>query len=131
MKIKDNNTATNLEWCTSLYNLTYNNRHIKAGYKERGKISPYRKEVIVYSNGIEVRRADTPISLAKKMGLSDVTIRKHIYGFTDNVRGFVIRYADGSGKLDKEVLRDKKDILNKKRRENYANKKINRERGRA
>lgn len=39
---KENNKAENLEWCTTLYNNTYNNRHIKAGVKQRRYIKIYK-----------------------------------------------------------------------------------------
>ena len=34
---KTNNVVSNLEWCTFFYNNTYNDRHIKAGDKQRGR----------------------------------------------------------------------------------------------
>ena len=35
-----NYNIDNLEWCTSYYNNTYNNRHKKAGLKLKGRIAP-------------------------------------------------------------------------------------------
>ena len=36
---KENNSASNLEWCDVLYNNTYNDRHVKVGEKERHYIN--------------------------------------------------------------------------------------------
>ena len=48
---KENNSASNLEWCDVLYNNTYNNRHIKVGIKERRNIKLFKiknnEEVLV------------------------------------------------------------------------------------
>ena len=48
---KENNSATNLEWCDTLYNNTYNGRHIKVGIKERRNIKLFKiknnEEVLV------------------------------------------------------------------------------------
>lgn len=42
-----NNNVNNLEWCTNLYNTTYNNVHIKRGEKRRGiKFSEEHKKKI-------------------------------------------------------------------------------------
>lgn len=51
---KSNNYYENLEWCTYLYNLTYNNMHITRGIKQRNVqqhyVSEETKQKIIESN---------------------------------------------------------------------------------
>ena len=120
---KDNNSATNLEVCTHLHNLTWNDRHIKVGLKERGKISPYQKEVVQFKDGIELCRYPNPKIAGIAVGVNESTIRHNIYGKNKTVKGFTFQYADGSGRLTEEKLKEKRLRQNYLRRKRYEKNK--------
>ena len=56
---KTNNNLNNLEWCTKLYNNTYNDRHKKIGEKLRGKTrSEATKQKLREANSIPIVQID-------------------------------------------------------------------------
>ena len=121
----ENNCVDNLEWCTALYNLTYNDRHIKAGKKERGKKSLYRKKVKLLKNGEWFMTFLTPKDAGDFIGVTDSTVRQNIYGKTNLIKDiYSFQYLDGSGKLSDEELKRRSDRANYLRRERYARIKI-------
>jgi len=54
---RTNNKANNLEWCTALYNATYNNNAVKRGLLERAPIIQYSKDmkiIKIWSGRVEI-----------------------------------------------------------------------------
>ena len=82
-----NNCVENLEWCTAEYNLTYNDRHIKVGKKEKGKKAPNAKKVKIYKNGEWFASAFSALGAADMVGVTDATVRQNIYGKTHIIKG--------------------------------------------
>ena len=113
---KTNNIVTNLEWCTALHNLTFNERHIKVGLKERGKKPHNNKEVLIFKNGYLVGRISSVLKAAKILGVNESCIRNAIYGKGKSVKGFTFSYADGSGRWSDEQIREKMNKDNERRK---------------
>ena len=122
---KSNNCVDNLEWCSALYNLTYNDRHIKAGLKERGKKSKFRKKVKVLRDNVWIATFFTPKDAGDYVGVTETSVRQNIYGRSHIVKGhYAFQYLDGSGKLTETELRKRKDRSNYLRRLSYARNKV-------
>lgn len=120
---KDNNSAYNLEVCNRLHNLMWNNRHIKVGFKERGKEASNKKEVIQLKDCVEIARYKSVLEASQITGINESSIRHHIYGLIKEVKGFTFKYANGSGKLTSEEIRRKRDRNNYLRRIKYEKNK--------
>lgn len=75
-----NNTVENLEWCSSQYNMTYNNKHIKIGRKLAKKIGcfKYGKLIKIY-DAIQDVKIDN--FLPSKVCLCCKEKRNHHHGF--------------------------------------------------
>lgn len=103
---KTNNRVDNLEWCTRLYNLTYNDRHKKVGLKQIGKKPYNNKPVIQYTvNGEYVAKYDSVMDCAKALDCCESNIRGVIYGKQKTCKGYIFKYEDGSGRWsDEKVL---------------------------
>lgn len=121
---KTNNCVDNLEWCTALYNLTFNNRHIKAGLKERGKQPHNNKQVIQYTiNGEYVAKYNSVIECARAIGCCETAIRSVIYGKQKTCKGYIFKYEDGSGRWSEEEITQRNNRQNELRRNRYKIKK--------
>lgn len=55
---KQNNCVSNLEWCSSQYNMTYNNKHIQIGRKLAKKVGCFKdgKLIKIYEAAIDTER---------------------------------------------------------------------------
>ena len=117
---KNNNTPSNLEWCTPRQNLMHNDRHIKVGIKERGKKSQFRKKVKIIKNGEWFATYFTPQDAASLIGVNESVVRQNIYGVTKKVKDeFTFEYLDGSGRLSDEkikAIKDRRNYLRRQRR---------------
>ena len=93
--VKSNNRVENLEWCSVLYNLTYDERHIKVGLKERGKKAPNRRKVMVFKNGEWYMTFISAKATADFFGVCDSTVRDNIYGKNHIIKGeYTFKYLD-------------------------------------
>lgn len=92
---KTNNRVENLEWCSALYNLTYDDRHINVGLKERGKKAPNRRKVKVFKNGEWFMTFVSAKDTADFLGVKDSTVRGNIYGKNHIIKGeYTFEYLD-------------------------------------
>lgn len=84
-----NNIATNLEWCTSKYNINY------GGHNKRMQLS-LSKEIIQYSlDGCFLKKWESSEQAAKELNLSGSNIRKccKINNRYKTVGGYIWRYS--------------------------------------
>lgn len=65
---KANNCVDNLEWCTILYNNTYNNRHLKAGKKHTKKVNQYTLD------GEFVKEWPSIVAIQEELGFQKTSI---------------------------------------------------------
>ena len=76
---KTNNNLNNLEWCTTLYNNTYNDKHKKIGEKLRGKpLSEATKRKLSEANTGKKLSDETKRKLSKPIVQLDASINKVI-----------------------------------------------------
>lgn len=116
---KTNNFVGNLEWCSALTNLTYNNRHKTVGTKLKGRIPLTRKEVVMYKDGVEIKRFAHPQEAADYLDVSESCVRNCIYGKIHFLKGHTFEYADGSGRWSDERIREKMNKDNERRKIKY------------
>ena len=83
---KENNLATNLEWCDVLYNNTYNDRHVKVGEKERHYIN-----LIKFENNEKVNLGIMKLTDITKYHISVNAVYKYID--TDKIFYFRVNKA--------------------------------------
>lgn len=83
---RKNNRVNNLEWCSVQYNLTYNNRHIKATRKLAKKIGCFKdgKLIKVYDAVRDV----------KKAGFHDGNVCSALKGRRKSAGGYHWQYLD-------------------------------------
>lgn len=115
-EVKTNNIVTNLEWCSALTNLTYNNRHKTVGTKLKGRIPLTRKEVVMYKDGVEIKRFAHPQEAADYLGVTESSVRCCIYGKIHLLKGYNFKYADGNGRWSDERIREKMNKDNERRK---------------
>lgn len=89
---KENNNVYNLEWCSAAYNNTYNNRHIKAGIKERKYI-----KLIKVEKDEEIIVDTIKLSDIKKYHISYQCLYKYI----DTGKKFYSRVNQGFYRIEK------------------------------
>jgi len=116
---------SNLEWCTALHNLTFNERHIKVGLKLKGRIPLTRKEVVMYKDGVEIKRFAHPQEAADYLEVSESCVRNCIYGKIHFLKGYTFEYADGSGRWSDERIREKMNKDNERRKNKRKKMKEN------
>lgn len=127
-EVKALNQVWNLEWCTVLQNLLYNDRHIKVGKKLKGRVPKNCKTVIAFENGKEIGRFYSVAECGRYFEISEGTVRDNIYGLNHIVKNrYTFCYADGSGHLSETELNEKKANAKKKFRERYSRDAILRE----
>ena len=114
---KTNNVVDNLEFCSALSNLTYNDRHKKVGEKLKGREPYNNKEVLQYTiDGEFVKKYASVVECGRCLGVSESSIRGCIYGKNQTIKGYIFKYADGGGRWDDDRLRKHKDRNNYLRR---------------
>ena len=69
---KTNNSASNLEWCTYSYNITYNGASKRAGKKRKGRQSPYRETLTAHG------KTKSTIEWAEESGIKYTTLKKRL-----------------------------------------------------
>lgn len=84
---KTNNVVDNLEFCSVLSNLTYNDRHIKAGIKHAKPILQFTKD------GEFVREWQSARIIEKQTGWSAGNISWACLGHRKSAYGFVWKFA--------------------------------------
>lgn len=81
----ENNHADNLEWCTQLYNNTYNDRHKKAGMKARKPIYVISDEVDMYFESIN--------QAAEQLDLNKQCVSAYLRGKQKSHKGYDYEWA--------------------------------------
>lgn len=91
---KANNIFTNLEWCSSKYNMNYGNRNEKAANALKGRIG-YHRQILQYDlNGNLIKEWDGAYEAGDALGLDRSSITKVLMGKNNSCGGFVFRYKE-------------------------------------
>lgn len=87
---KQNNRVDNLEFCSVLYNNTYNNAHIKRGEKRKGKPLYHKRVPIIQCtlDGVFIRDWDSATTASKELNISQGHITHCCKGVRNQCGGY-------------------------------------------
>ena len=92
---KQNNAATNLEWCTSLYNSQfYKERHPEKLSAHRGPNKNVRPVNQISTDGQIVKTWRSSRDVMRELGWSDWSVSECCRGNRKSAYGFIWRYAN-------------------------------------